>query len=697
MISSIIFTVALIATIGLFSYNVRIIRRNIKLGISQNISDNKKERWRKMFLTAIGQSKMTKRPIAGVLHIIVYVGFLLVNIEMIEILIDGIAGTHRVLSFIGEDVYNSFAGVFEVFATLVLLACAIFLIRRNVLKIGRFHNKEMTAWPRLDANIILITEILLMTAFLSMNAADTVLMERGHIGEHQVGPFLISQMLVPWFSGFSAGTLHFIEQFGWWFHIIGVFAFLNYIPYSKHFHVFSAFPNVWYSKLGPQAVLSNMSSVTKEVKIMLGAMADDGGEDDEIPAFGAKDIRQLSQKNLMDSYTCTECGRCTAVCPANNTGKKLSPRKIVMAVRDRTEEVGKGFAKEGSDFDDGKSLLGDYISQEELWACTTCNACVEECPVCIDPVSIIMELRRHTFLEESAAPTPINSMSRNIENNGAPWQYSAADRFNWATGIENNKGDAISVPLMSDKISKGEKPEYLFWVGSAGSFDERAIEITRSFIKILDHANVDYACLGTEETDSGDNAKRAGNEFLYQMQAMTNIELLNNYEVKKIVTCDPHDFNLLKNEYSGLGGNYEVIHHSQLIEELIRKKLISSKPKTEKTITYHDPCYLGRGNEVYDAPRAVVQEFGRLKEMENNKKRSVCCGAGGTQMFKEAEKGNSEVYEMRTEEALETGCDIIATACPFCMTMITDGIKMSESEKQTEVLDIAEITAKNLQ
>jgi heterodisulfide reductase subunit C len=277
-----------------------------------------------------------------------------------------------------------------------------------------------------------------MSAFLAMNAADTILMQRGVAGEHVMGPFVISQALIPWFTNYSSETLHFIEQFGWWFHIMGVLAFLNYIPYSKHFHVFLAFPNTWYSKLNPKAQMPNMPEVTKEVQIMLGTIADDGGAG-EMPAFGANDVRQLSWKNLMDAYTCTECGRCTAVCPANITGKLLSPRGIMMSVRDRAEEVGKNIKKNGADFEDGKALLGDYIKAEEIWACTTCNACVEECPVNINQVDIILALRRYMVMEQSAGPASINAMLTNVENNGAPWQYSAADRGNWANDVYMNK------------------------------------------------------------------------------------------------------------------------------------------------------------------------------------------------------------------------------------------------------------------
>lgn len=440
MISSIIFIIVLVVAIVFFGWNVRIIAKNIKLGKDLDINDNKSIRWKTMFLIAIGQGKMIKRPLAGILHIMVYVGFIIVNVEMLEILIDGVVGTHRALSFVGEDIYNAFASTFEIFALAVITACITFLFRRNIVRVKRFHNKEMTSWPRLDGNIILITEVLLMSAFLAMNAADSILMERGVLGEHIVGPFVISQALIPWFSGFSDGTLHFIEQFGWWFHIVGVFAFLNYIPYSKHFHVFLAFPNTWYSKLEAKAKMSNMPEVTKEVQIMLGTLEDDGsGMEDDMPSFGAKDIKDLSWKNIMDSYTCTECGRCTAVCPANITGKSLSPRGIVMAVRDRTAELGKGIAKSGKDFNDGKSLLGDYIKPEEIWACTTCNACVEECPVNINQVDIILSLRRFMVMEESAGPAPINNMLTNIENNGAPWQYSMADRGNWADDVYMNK------------------------------------------------------------------------------------------------------------------------------------------------------------------------------------------------------------------------------------------------------------------
>ncbi len=693
MVSQIIFVIILIAAILFFRRNVKIIIRNINLGKDLDISDNKAERWKTMFRVAIGQGKMVKRPIAGILHIFVYVGFLMVNFEMIEILTDGIFGTHRILrDLLGATGYSALVSILEFFALAVIAACATFLWRRNVLKIKRFHSKEMTSWPRLDANLILITEILLMLAFLSMNAADTLLMHRGVIGGIAVGPFAFSQVFIPWFKNFNNETLHFIEQFGWWFHIVGVFAFLNYIPYSKHFHVFLAFPNVWYSKLGPLAKMPNMPEITKEVQIMLGILPEeDNPEEEDMPSFGAKDVKDLSWKNIMNAYSCTECGRCTSVCPANLTGKLLSPRHIMMAVRDRAEEVGKNIDKHGKDYDDGKTLLGDYISPEELWACTSCNACVEECPVDIDPLDIILSLRRNLVLEESKAPAEINTVFSNIENNGAPWQFSPEDRLLWAEGLD--------VPVMADVFAQGKKPEYLFWVSSAGCFDDRYKKVVRDFVKIMNYLKVDFAVLGTEESDSGDVARRAGNDMLFQMQAMQNIEIMNGYEVSKIVTCDPHDFNVLKNEYPELGGKYEVMHHTQFLQKYLADgslKIDSDKFAGSK-ITFHDPCYLGRGNGEFEAPREVLNAIPSLKvEMKKNREFSMCCGAGGGQMFKEAEEGDKEIFIDRTEQAIETGADIICTACPFCMTMMTDGIKYTNKEEEIKNYDIAELVSISL-
>ncbi|MNK06756.1 succinate dehydrogenase iron-sulfur subunit [compost metagenome] len=427
MVSQIIFVILALAGTALFAYNARKVVRNIKLGRAVNRTDQPQKRLLTMLKVAFGQTKMAVRPVPFFLHLIVYLGFVIINLEVLEIVIDGAFGTHRVFAGLG-GFYNFLIGSFEFLAAGVWLACAIFLIRRNVVKIKRFSGVEMKKWPKSDANYILITEILLMTAFLTMNAADVKLQALGATHYIEAGAFPVSTWLVGLLPN-SIDSLVFIERFCWWFHIAGIFAFLNYLPYSKHFHIMLAFPNTYFSNLKPKGQFTNMDSVTNEVKAML--------DPSFVPAdtapgkFGAKDIQDLSRINLLNAYTCTECGRCTSVCPANITGKLLSPRKIMMDTRDRMEEVGKNIDKHGAEHQDGKSLLDDYITREEIWACTSCNACVEACPVNIDPLEIIMDLRRYAVMEESVAPASINAMLGNVENNGAPWKYSPADRFNW--------------------------------------------------------------------------------------------------------------------------------------------------------------------------------------------------------------------------------------------------------------------------
>ncbi len=444
-VENIFFIVMLLSASVLFALQVRTIRSNLALGMSESRNDRKSDRWKTMIKVALGQSKMGKRPIAALLHLVVYAGFVIINIEVLEIIIDGVTGEHRVFASLGS-VYDALIASFEVLALLVLLACVVFLIRRNVLKIKRFHYLEMTKWPKSDANIILVVEILLMSAFLVMNAADQVLQARG--ADHYVaaGAFPVSGWIAPALDGMSSGSLTGLERGLWWFHIAGILAFLNYLPMSKHFHIVMAFPNTWYSNLNPKGQMNNMASVKKEVELMFDPNADpyaapapvEGSvESDKGPKrFGVKDVTDLSWKSLMEAYTCTECGRCSSACPANQTGKLLSPRKIVMDTRDRMEELGKARRKHGTDYQDGKSLLGDYITEEELWACTSCNACVEECPVNIDPLKIILEMRRYLVMEESKAPQELAMMFTNVENNGAPWQFSPSDRGSWIKEME---------------------------------------------------------------------------------------------------------------------------------------------------------------------------------------------------------------------------------------------------------------------
>lgn len=435
-VSNLIFALCLGMASFFFGRNVIKVRRNIMLGRDIDRSDRSRDRWMTMARVSLGQSKMVVRPVAGFLHILVYVGFVIINIEVLEIVIDGLVGTHRVFAFMGAF-YSFLIGSFEILAFLVLVACVLFIIRRNVLQIKRFVMQEMKGWPKLDANLILIFEVVLMSAFLLMQGADLALQNLGADHYVKAGSFPISSFLLPLFDGMSIEAIVMIERACWWFHILGILAFLNYLPYSKHFHIILAFPNTYYSNLEPKGSFTNMASVKNEVQMMMDPNADPYAapaevDDAEDPGrFGAKDVNDLNWVQLMNAYSCTECGRCTSECPANQTGKLLSPRKIMMDTRDRLEEFGAHVSANGKDGDDGKSLLDDYITREELWACTSCNACTQACPINIDPLSIILDMRRYLVMEESAAPTELNMMFTNVENNGAPWQFPAVDRLNW--------------------------------------------------------------------------------------------------------------------------------------------------------------------------------------------------------------------------------------------------------------------------
>ena len=438
-IPNIVFVLIFLFAIFWFSKNVKKIYRNINLGISIDRNDNKKLRTIQMLKIAFGQSKMIDKPIVGLLHIVVYVGFLVINIELLEIIVDGALGTHRVFAPFLGSFYNFLIGFFEIFALLVIISVIVFWIRRNVINIKRFLSSEMKGWPKNDGNIILYVELILMFLFLTMNGADLWIQNNApEFNYINAGSFPVSQYLLPIFDTFSSNTVFFIERTAWWLHIIGILCFLNYLYYSKHLHIILAFPNTYFSNLNAKGKFSNLKSVTNEVKMMLDPSADpyDNDSNEEIPKFGASDVFDLNKFQLLNAYTCTECGRCTSECPANLTGKKLSPRKIMMDTRDRLEDVGKIIDNNNGKFiSDGKELLNDYITKEELWACTSCNACTEACPIGIDPLSIIMDMRRYLVMEKSDAPSELNNMMSNIENNGAPWPFNQMDKLNWKNEI----------------------------------------------------------------------------------------------------------------------------------------------------------------------------------------------------------------------------------------------------------------------
>ncbi len=693
MAKHLIFTVTLLITIAVFGYTVnRLIKFFSFTKPAFQIKDFGK-RFGLVMRVAFGQTKIFRRPVIGSLHALVFWGFCVILIGSIEMVIDGLAGTERVLRFLGP-VYNFIIASGDIFAIVVAISILVFLARRIFGHIRRFEGIEMKKKSHIDANISLSLILLLMISLLAMNT--------GYIGEKALqggevyGLYPVSGILAGFFNGISAGGFSLMFNISWWTHILTIFVFANYLPYSKHFHVFMSVPNVFLSRLEPLGKLTNMDNITREVKMMLNpetAFAETPAET-PVERFGIKDAEDATWKNYFDSLSCTECGRCTSVCPANITGKKLSPRKMMMDLRARMKEKGPLMISNGRNFSDNRSLLRDFISEEELWACTTCNACAMECPVNINQPSLIVDMRRYLVLEEASAPGELKSVFSNIENNGAPWQYPAEDRLNWTKDI------GFEVPVYSELPAREQKPEYLFWIGCAGAFDDRYKKVVKAFARILNKLKISYAVLGKEETCTGDPARRAGNEMLYQMQAMQVIEILKRYEIKKIITTCPHCFNVFKNEYPDLGGNYEVINYLQLISSYIedgRLKIDRASLK-DVTITFHDPCYLGRANDIYSEPRSIVRSLtGNFIEMKRHKSFALCCGAGGGQMFKEAEKGNKEVFIERTEEALDTKASLVATACPFCMTMITDGLKYKNKEEEIKNLDIAELVVKAME
>lgn len=687
MIRQIIFAVALLITFGVFFYTIRKLIANFRYTRPFPIRDFGK-RFGVMMRVAFGQTKIFRKPLLGLLHALVFWGFCVILAGSLEMVIDGLTGTEKVLKFLGP-LYDILMASGDLFAIIIAISIIVFLARRLFFHIKRFEGIEMKQRSHRDANISLTLILLLMVSLMTMNLGYVGYQEL--TGAQVIGTFPVGKMLLTLFPGLTPGSFHFIYEASWWTHILLIFFFANYLPYSKHFHVFLSVPNVFLSRLEPLGKLDTMESITREVKLMMDPEKAFAAAPADAPVerFGVRDAEDVTWKNYFDSLSCTECGRCTSVCPANITGKKLSPRKIMMDLRARMKEKGPLMAAHGRDHADGRALLKDFISEEELWACTTCNACATECPININQPSLIIDMRRYLVLEEASAPGEIKAVFNNIENNGAPWQYSAEDRLNWSD----------EVPVMADLVARGEKPEYLFWVGCAGAFDDRYKKVVKAFSKILTHINVSYAVLGKEETCTGDPARRAGNEMLYQMQAMQVIATLDAYEVTKIITICPHCFNIFKNEYPDLGGRYEVISYIHFLDRMMDEgKLKPGRlPEDGISVTYHDPCYLGRANDIYEEPRRILKRLtAGFSEMHRSRSNSLCCGAGGAQMFKEAEKGDKEIFIERTEDALDTGAKVIATACPFCMTMLTDGLKYKNKEEEIKNYDIAELVAQSM-
>lgn len=657
-----LFIPVFIAAIGFFIYNIKRILGYIKIGQPENRFDNPGERLKNVLKIGLAQSKILREPVAGFIHVAIFWGFLLFLSAVGEAILQGFYSPFS-LHFLGP-IYSLITLTQDIFGLFVIFAVLWALYRRFVQKVKRLNIEG----HKFDAAFILCMIMCVVISMFGQNAAHIV-SANFQLGEYEVRP--ISFWLAGVFAGDGSSASTYFEIF-WWMHVLVVFTFLNFLPYSKHFHVVTSLPNVYFKKIGSQKY------ALKKLNL----------EDENQTQFGASDIQHLSWKQLLDGYTCTECGRCTANCPANFTGKKLSPREIITGIRQRTHDkaplVVAGTPDENEIMQ--KTLVHNYISDEELWACTTCMACVYECPVTIEHVDSIIAMRRNLVLDESSFPNELNALFKNLETNGSPWAFNAQDRANWAEGM--------NIKTMAEDPGG----EYLFWVGCAGSFDARYQKVSKAFASLMQKANVDFRILGIEEQCNGDTARRLGNEYLAQMMMQSNVETLNGYGVKKIVTGCPHCYNSLKNEYPQFGGNFEVVHHSELIDQLLKNgKLELKDDSTKSKITYHDSCYLGRYNDIYDSPRDPLKLINgvELVEMERSRDKGFCCGAGGGRMFLEELEG-TRINENRAKEAIDTKADTIASACPFCMTMMVDGVKSLDKTDDVQVKDIAEIVLENL-
>ncbi len=683
--SHVAFAFVLALALAFFSYNAQRLVRYLRIGNGDfRLNDIPRRVWN-LFMIGIAQTKILRDPSAGPVHALVFWGFLVLQVGALEIILHGLIPGFSYASILPAPLHWLFLVSQELTAGAVLAAVAWLLYRRIVVKPKRLQGDGVHSG---DAIFILSVIGGLMVTLIVTAAAERVL---GADIPTMAQP--LSAPLAGLLGWMSPGAATIVRNTSWWIHALLILTFLNYLPYSKHLHVIVSLPNTFLSNTSGPGTVGAMKPMDLEM---------------ETEVFGAADVTHLSWKNLLDGYACTECGRCTSVCPANLTGKLLSPRKIVVNTRQRLLEVAPvivgGDDVFGMPFigaakgDDGTratvlehKLLDNFITEEELWACTSCRACVYECPVSIDQLEIINEMRRNLVLTESRFPEEIQPAFESLERNGSPWAFQPSEREKWAEGMD--------VPTMAEMWERGERPDILFWVGCMGSFDDRAKKTTVAFARILQAAGIKFAILGQEESCNGDPARRMGNEYLYQMLAKQAIETLDRYEVTTIVTSCPHCFHQIGNEFPQLGGNYEVIHHSTYIERLLADEMVPLKHDDGQKLVmaYHDSCYLGRYNEVYDAPREALKRalpVVTLVEAPRSRDKGLCCGAGGGRMWME-ERVGQRINVERKQELLATGADAVAVACPFCMTMLNDaGAKL---ESTVPVYDIAEVVAARLQ
>jgi len=649
MLRELIFGLLLFVAFGCFCYSCLRILRTLAIGKKDDRFDNIPRRLKAVLTVALGQSKLLREPLAGLMHFFIFWGFTILLSAVLEALIQGFSPQFS-LKVLGP-IFAPLAALQELIGFLVIISCLLALTRWHFFPPKRFFGREITGHVRLDASIILILILTIMVSMFGTNATSIV------SAGHAKGRF-ISEPLARLFQKNRAPQWH---EFFWWTHIVTILSFLNYLPYSKHLHILTSIPNVFFASLRPKGELAKLSF-----------------EDDSIEKFGVDDVPDLTWKQLLDGLTCTDCGRCTAACPASITGKPLSPRKLIMNIRERTAEL----SKTDSNGTAANRLLDSYISEQEIWDCTTCRACMNECPVMIEHVPFIIEMRRNLVLTESRFPHELTSAFKGLETSYNPWGFSPDSREDWAKGLD--------VKTMAQVNGNAD---ILYWVGCAGAFDKRYQKVAQAMAKLLNAAHVNYAILGKEEKCNGDHARRSGNEYLAQMLISDNVETLARYRVRNIVATCPHCFNALKNDYPQFGGMYNVVHHSEFLDFLIRSGRLKIGKRTEGKIAFHDSCYIGRYNEIYKPPRALISRSGAsLIEMDRSRSRGLCCGAGGARMFME-EKIGKRINVERTEEALSLNPGVIATECPFCMTMISDGLKAKDADDNVRVRDVAEILA----
>lgn len=658
--SSLLFAAVLVASFGGIAINLKRLYDNVRRGKPENRFDRIPARIIQTLRVAFAQTKLMRDPLPGLLHLAIYWGFLVLLIAVLESIGEG---------FVHGFSFNALGWLYSVitvsqdfFCAFIFLAVIIAYYRRSVAKIKRLQVDPAHA---VDAALILALILIIVVSVELQNAAQIAI---GLNPSHAVRPIskALSRLI---FSDNSYSAASF--EIFWWVHIVTVLGFMNYLPYSKHLHVITSIPNTFFGTIDKPVKLRNINF-----------------EEEGLERFGVVDIEDFSWKQLLDAYTCTECGRCTDVCPANITGKVLSPKLIITNTRDRMMERTPSLSLDTEvHHDTSLPFVGGYQSDEALWACTTCGACMEECPVMIEHVPAIIDMRRSLVMMESRLPEELQTTFRNLENNFAPWAFPHSDRGAWAEGR--------GITTMAEESSDYD---VLFWVGCAGSYDARAKKVSEAFSTLMQIAGVKFRILGNEEKCTGDPARRGGNEYLAQMLIKENVETLNRYNVKSIVTTCPHCLNTLKNEYGDFGGNYTVIHHTAFIQQLIDSGRIQPSIPQVAEVTYHDPCYLGRHNDTYDAPRDDLKQIPgvHLKEMPRSRDKSFCCGAGGARMFMEETVGKRVNIE-RTEEALATGATTIAAACPFCITMLTDGLKSKDKIDSVQIKDVAEMVLESLQ